>query len=148
MVALSVAVVAVMGFSLSSQKIHAQSTFTPLTGKCGMLYNNSFVGFEVQKTGLSGMVANGLQYYDFDAGTSSSSRAQLSNFGLSNASMTQVVRSHTFTQAQGPLPGSVQITLETGNIINILPVNSGNTLLIQFADASNVTPGQGVCQKI
>ena len=137
--------------SMRVKETQAQSSFTPLTGKCGMLYNNSFFGFDTIKTGQTGVVSNMLMMWDFDAGTASFIQAKIDNYGQNSVTLAPLTGTFNFTQASGDISGSVKLIFGGGGnaYITVLPVNSGNTFLVQLAGGGNGSaPGSGVCQRI
>jgi hypothetical protein len=139
----------ILGFLGLNHTLTKAST-SSLSGKCGMLINRSFFGFEAAQYNQSGQVPNTLAYFDFDNGTSQMANATISNFGLNSATAApgNSVINAKFTQAAGPVTGSFTLTL--GNItLNVLPVNAGNTFLIQIpGNGTQMSPATGVCQKI
>lgn len=144
---LLVSVIGFFGFKHNPTK----ASTTALTGQCGMLFTRSFFGFETAQNGQSGQVHNSLVYIDFDAGTGQLANATISNFGLINATAAigNSIQSGTFTQSAGPVTGSYTLTMNNGVTINVLPVNSGNTFLIQLpGNGTSMSPATGVCQRI
>lgn len=129
----------------------SKASTTALTGKCGMLFTRTFFGFETVQNGQSGQVHNSLVYIDFDAGTGELAHATITDFGLNSATAAQgnSVQRVTFQQSAGPVTGSTTLTFNIGVTVNILPVNSGNTFLIQLpGNGTQMSPASGVCQRI
>ena len=144
---LAVAIVVFFGFTHKQTK----ATTTALTGQCGMLFTRTFFGFETAQNAQSGQVPNSLVYIDFDSGSGQLANATISNFGLSNATAAigSSVQSGTFTQSAGPVTGSYTLTFTNGVTINVMPVNSGNTFLVQLpGNGTSMSPATGVCQKL
>ena len=138
-----------MFFGLTHNQTKA--TTTALTGQCGMLFTRTFFGFETVQNGQSGQVHNSLVYIDFDAGTGQLANATISDFGLSSATAAigSSVQSGTFTQSAGPVTGSYTLTFNSGITVNVLPVNSGSTFLVQLpGNGTQMSPATGVCQRI
>ena len=147
-----IAVAAAGGVGMKVKESHA--TTTALTGQCGMLFSSSFAGMDA-KLANGGSVTVGTNFLvlmDFTAGTLDMQKVNIQNYG--NTATATAAAQHatlTFTQAAGPVAGSYQLTLNDGSssIVNILPVNSGNTFLVQYVGSGGGSvPGNGVCQKV
>lgn len=123
-----------------------------LSGQCGMLINRSFFGFETVQANQSGQIPNSLVYIDFDGKKGQLSNSVISNFGEANATATQgPVQSGPFTISTGPVTGSYTLTFTSFNgvNVNVMPVNSGNTYLVQLpGNGTEMSPATGVCQKL
>lgn len=141
---------AIIGF-LGFNHISTKASTAALTGKCGMLLSRNFFGFEAAQYNQSGQVPNTLAYFDFDNGTGQMLNATISNFGLNSATAAAAksVQSGKFSQAAGPVTGSYTLTLDNGVTLNVMPVNAGNSFLIQIpGNGTQMSPATGVCQKI
>ncbi|MHB8348449.1 MAG: hypothetical protein ACYDHM_15065 [Acidiferrobacterales bacterium] len=138
-----------------------------LTGSCGMVVslphnyvlgsmsgtmntsNGAYSGnFQLASPGSTKGV-NVLAVLDFNTSTISFNVTQVTignpnTYGTSEAST-------PFTTAAGPLPNSYTITFtppsSTAINLNLLPVNSGNTILVQ-GTASGASALVGVCQAL
>jgi hypothetical protein len=68
-------------------------------------------------------------------------------YTAAEAYVTNVVGPLDFTMADGPLPNSYLVTPPANTIpqFTLLPINSGNTFVIQVYNDKSAT---GVCQKI
>ena len=136
--------------ALWSVNSFAAGSYT-LSGTFGCLINRSFFGFDAAQYNQSGQVPNALAYFDFDNGAIQMANTTISNFGLNSATgaPAKSVQNAKFTQAAGPVTGSFNITFDNGINFNILPVNSGNSFLIQIpGNGTQMSPATGVCQKI
>ena len=146
--------------------------FTPaawagLSGSCGMLMTvpHPFMNANVTVSGSvsSGGTMNGtasinsttnqgvnvMAVIDFTNDSISYNVNQASYSPSSGSSYTSQAGGTTFSAAAGPIPGSYTISftptgMSTAVSFNILPVNGGNTFLVQgVGDAT-----QGVCQAL
>lgn len=157
--------------ALGALTLVTPDAFAGLTGNCGMVvavphtYVFGSVTGTVNSTGnMNGYAqlvppgstkgVNLLAVINFTSSTISYEVTQVTvgnaSTGTSNSYSTQN-GSASFTTAAGPLPGSYTITFTpTGSpqiSLNLLPVNSGNTILVQgtTGTASALT---GVCQAL
>jgi hypothetical protein len=136
--------------TLNVRESNAQSS-TALTGKCGMLYNRSLFGLDTALDNYQNVSINSLILVDLDANTVQVTDSSVSNYGRNNVAINQTTISLPFTKATGPITGSTTITVAVPGAgemkFNILPVNSGNTFLVQVV-SNQTAPGSGICQKV
>ena len=132
-----------------------------LTGQCGMLWNGNFAGFDLAQSNQSGQIANMLLLINFDTNTVFISNATISNYGMASPpsfdwpgllkmTAAQVNSSTTFTLTSDYIPGSYKLTFTgTNAFMTLLPVNSGNTFLVQLpGNGTGMAPKTGICQKV
>jgi hypothetical protein len=128
----------------------SQAQINPPSGECGMLLNGNFAGFDVVQKNQSGQIANSLILINFDTKTIFSSDSLLSNFGMANATSAQNNSSNNFSLTSDFIPGSYKLTFAgTSAFMTLLPVNSGNTFLVQLpGNGTGMAPKTGICQKV
>lgn len=153
---------------LSAQSALAISAI-PTTGVCGFAVSGSFPFIGVQLTGLPLTTPNSVAYgsspsasgslnwlgtIDFGTSTLSvnivSQTAQNPNSnGSPNASFTNTQQqvALNFTVSAGPVSGMYTLNLASGaGSINVIPVNGGNTILMQQFVSTSAGGKAGVCQ--
>ena len=132
---------------------------TSLTGQYGCLLNKNFGGYNTNNNSSTGFTgSNLLMYFDFTAGTFAVNVVGVTNWGLSGISTkAMALTSATVNVSVGPIPNTYTALVSiaangTQNLItfNLMPTNSGNTLLLQEGVAGNNDgePSTGVCNKI
>lgn len=137
-------------FALILCSIVAYAYAAPPIGQCGMLLNGNFAGFDLAQSNQSGQIANMLLLINFDTNTALISNATISNFGVASTTAAQVNSSTTFTLISDYIPGSYKLTFTgTNAFMTLLPVNSGNTFLVQLpGNGTGMAPKTGICQKV
>jgi hypothetical protein len=130
------------------------------TGKYGCMFNRNFSGYEARiglhATNVSSSI---LMYVNFDSPASISAVANNNNdFGDSSATGSQTLFNGTLSlsNVDTPITGSYQATISVGGtaqvVLNLLPVNGGNTLFATSAmgvsGLSTSNAMTGVCNKI
>jgi len=120
------------------------------TGSCGMLLNGNFAGFDVAQSNQSGQIANMLLLINFDTNIAYTSSSLISNYGMTSTTAAQVNSSTAFTLSSDYIPGSYKLTFNgTNAFMTLLPVNSGNTFLVQLpGNGTGMAPKTGICQKV
>ena len=119
-----------------------------LSGKCGILVNQTHE-FSNPPVGQV-LTMDVLAVVDFTAGTISGQVTNLTINTSGNTISQSAVSATSITVGAGPstLPGSSTLSFTTGsgNMVsfNLLPVNSGNTILVQGANVKFT----GVCQML
>lgn len=140
---LLVGIIGMVGFFLIASNPPAYA----LSGSCGMLVNTPTPIVSSGNSGNSGNIYNTLAVLNFNTNTASWITEDYSTFD--NAAGGWAVTTtgsgtpttSTFTLATGPISGSYQLTMN-GHVLNLYPVNSGNTILVQGATIAM----SGVCQ--
>jgi len=134
-------------------KVSETKAATSLSGSCGMVSNlqNTFAIFGPN---LSPRTVDVMAVIDFDSKkiwmnlTKATVDANYSTTSPSNVTYTsESFDPIDFTIVTGPVPGSYNLTFASENIsppFILLPVNSGNTILVQGKNFKMT----GVCQKI
>ena len=115
---------------------------TAPTGACGGAFSFSRKG----RTVPDGYGVTALAYINFDTRTIElQTTARDETPGPGKGYKTEALKTTTFTIAQGSMTGSYLITpVADAPKFNLLPVNGGNTFLVQVIDDDTV----GMCQKI
>jgi hypothetical protein len=157
-------VIALLGV-VSVRTIAPAKAATSLTGQYGCITNKNFSGFSgwaTWKTGDSTTSITGnnyLLYLDFDAGTMKMSIVGATKWGDSGVSGAERV-GIAGSLAASPTTGMTNTFTATATIgyagstyvskYYLMPVNSGNTLLLQEGMGANASgePNTGVCNKI
>ena len=139
-----VSAVAILGFTGA----YMPAASAALSGKCGILANQTHE-FSNPPVGQV-LTMDVLAVVDFTAGTISGQVTNLTINTTGNTISQSAVSATTITVGAGPstLPGSSTISFTTGSgntvSFNLLPVNSGNTILVQGANVKFT----GVCQML
>ena len=129
------------------------------SGQYGCVTNRSFGGWDTTTLGASPVSSNMMFYLDFNTGTFQGTVSLESNYNDANNTGSQVSFNGTFTvKSDSPIIGSYALSLigspGKGNTfpLNVMSVNSGNTLLVVSSlglDNTNISnPSTGVCQRI
>ena len=147
---LMVAAIGTIGILKVSETKAATSS---LSGACGMVSNLQHT-FTIFGLSMSPRTVDAMAVIDFDSKkiwmnlTRATVDANYSTTSPSNVTYTsQSLDPIDFTIVTGPVPGSYNLTFASENIsppIILLPVNSGNTILVQGKNFKMT----GVCQKI
>ncbi len=152
--------VVIVGFGLKTHE--AMASTSALTGQYGCVTNKNFGGWDAYLTGPNFVGANYLIFLDFDKSIYQISVGGVTNYNQANALKTSKsggVDGSITSINVGPLTGSYVInTSQIGSdgvtvftqSLNIMPVNGGNTLLVQGGTTGNgdSTPLTGVCNKV
>jgi hypothetical protein len=118
-----------------------------ITGKFGCIMNTNPVPYLTQKTNTYAFI-NQLSVVDFDSRTINSSISNVLAFNTAGTTNQNDEVSGAFTSTSGPISGAFTLTPALGGSYIVVPVNSGNTLLIKSREEGNQIPETGVCQKI
>ena len=130
------------------------------TGKYGCMFNRNFSGYEEKiGVGSSSVSSSILMYVNFDSPTSISAVSNNNNnFNAPGATGSQNVINGTvsLSSVDTPITGSYQATISVGGtaqvVLNLLPVNGGNTLFATSAmgerGLSTSNALTGVCNKV
>ena len=145
-VAALLVVALLIGVAYKIPESRAQSS--SISGKFGCITNTNSTGF-LQAGNIGDAFTNTLGIFDFDLKTGVGISSVTSNFNTNNASLRNFNESSSFTLVSGPFAGSYTLTFSAGGIYTVIPVNSGNTLLVNFARTGpGILPETGVCQRI
>jgi|GEM_PF-4468573 hypothetical protein len=144
--------------SLIASPAFASSALSGLTATYGCVVNTNAAAFVVQRQNASNnatnfVQANTIEILNFSTNQWNALVAGSVYFGTASASTQVATVSGTAVETAGPFTGSYTETITrsdgtAGPIYNIIPVNSGNTLLVQRVSVSTTElPETGVCQK-
>ena len=139
--------------TLGILKVSETKAATSLSGSCGMVVNLQHT-FTIFGPNLSPLTVDAMAVVNFDSNKiyMNLTKATGDNNYLPTAPSNVTYTSQSldpidFTIVTGPVPGSYNLTFASENIsppIILLPVNSGNTILVQGKNFKMT----GVCQKI
>jgi hypothetical protein len=144
--------VAILGTLAGFSQTASATASLPTSGVCGFLmsFNYPFVYLYGANPGANwGM--NFIGTIDFGAKQISGNVISQNPAG-SATTETQQTFNAAFTTAAGPISGSYTMTFGSGSntqTINLIPVNNGNTILLQYFNpnaGSQDAGAQGVCQ--
>jgi hypothetical protein len=149
---LMVAMLVVIGIATlvyKTPETKAQAS-TAITGKFGCIMNTNPVPYLTQRTNTYAFI-NQMSVVDFDARTINASISNVLAFNTTRVVNQNDEVSAVFTTTPGPFAGSFIITSvnqEGNGTYIIVPVNSGNTILIKSREEGSELPETGVCQRI
>lgn len=155
--------VALLGV-VSVKTIAPVKAATNLTGQYGCVTNKNFSGFTQWATWQEGNSTtaitgnNYLLYLDFDAGTASINVVGATKWGDLGVQGVEVGgNGGTLSIANGPITNTFTVSHTTVHNnttwvtkYNLMPVNSGNTLLLQEGMGASASgePNTGMCNKL
>lgn len=160
----AVVLVALLGYASVKTISNVKATTTTLSGQYGCITNKNFSGFTQWATWQQGNSTtaitgnNYLLYLDFDAGTASINVVGATKWGDLGVQGVEVGgNGGTLSIANGPITNTFTVSHTTvhNNITwvtkyNLMPVNSGNTLLLQEGMGASASgePNTGMCNKL
>lgn len=140
---LIVALIGALAYKIPETK--AQSS--ALSGRYGCILNTNPLPYLTQRTNTYAFI-NQISVVDFDTGNINGTIANVLNFNTTRAVNGNDDVTGTFTISAGPYSGALTLNSNGGGIYIVVPVNSGNTLLIKSKEEGTEIPETGVCQKI
>ena len=122
----------------------------PTTGTCGfsMGANYSFISSQTKgdaSLNLMGTINFGTRTIQFNENTQIFDSSRTDETRYVNTLNVNTVTYATPT-ASNDIPGMHTITLNANNKINLMPVNNGKTVLLQWFNATDSHGSLGVCQ--
>lgn len=129
-----------------------------LTGKFGCLSNKNFGGWDALNNGANGSIGvNQLFLIDFDASTSSAAVViGVRDYGLNSATGSKISATSGTIAITENIPATgihtvVQTFVVDGNSMSqsflVIPVNSGNTLMMLKDISNGSNPESGICNR-
>jgi hypothetical protein len=146
------AALVVIGIATLAYKIpetKAQASPAP-TGKFGCMLNTNPLAYLAERTDKYAFI-NQIGVLDFDTLSGNFSITNVLAFNTVRASNQNDEVSATYSIVPGPFAGAFTVSARSeGNSADyiLIPVNSGNTLLIKSRIEGKEIPDAGVCQKI
>lgn len=148
-IAVMMVLIGIAAFAYKIPETKAQAS-PAITGKFGCIMNTNPVPYLTQRTNTYAFI-NQMSVVDFDARTINASISNVIGFNTMSAVNQNDEVEGRFTISSGAFSGSFIITSvgsEGSGTYIMVPVNSGNTILIKSREEGNVIPETGVCQRI
>lgn len=147
-VAVSLLIGVVIG-ALAAHKIpETKAQSSGLSGKYGCISNSNSAPYLQKYTGFN-FYMNSAGFFDFDTKKITASQSVASNFNTGGISLSNDDFTIDFTITSGPISGAYTMTISGGSSLIVIPVNSGNTLLLKsITTGPGAIADTGMCQKI